>query len=577
VTGPGSVTCATGADKTAVCGVNVAGRWLVLGALAGCSPQGGNPASPNDHEPSTTEQSEARYDPDHLTVMQGTLDEQEWEDLLAETRLFYELILAPDCLLEPIPNVFTYHPGSVTVDGETLSEVGFRKKGLLGSLSWTRPSLKVDSDRFVDGQEFGDGTEHFTFNNNNQDPSRLHTCLAYQVFRAAGVPAPLCAFATVEINGEDLGVYSNVQPIKKPFLRANFGNDDGDLYEGAVSDFNDDFLATFEIKSDGSTLGPLEELAQALELDDDVLMDRLSEILDVQGFVTFWAVEGLIGHWDGYAQGGNNFYLYHASDDGLLHFIPWGADAVLEDPSTDPLYSASLVAQRLWNHPEGQAAYLDETQRLLDEVWDEAHLAGEVDRMEALIRPHLLDDQEGAEHIELVRAFVEGRRGTVQELLDGPPDRPMVDKPRACVEPIGSVQSTFSVPWGTLDDDPFSAAVSLSGDLLGEPWVHSLVGGVAGIDENEGPLLALVGIDSSFTELVQVVLLLPPGIEPGTHGVDVAAVVGAVIRTDLTDPLDPGEMVGLLGGEVVFDAVSLEQGGTITGQLDAIVIPNIFE
>ena len=116
-----------------------------------------------------------------------------------------------------------------------------------------------------------------------------------------------------------------MQPIKKAFLRENFGNDSGDLYEGSVFDFNDDYLVTFDIKSDGSTLAPLKELADTLLLDDDELMDELEKILDVQGFITHWAVEGLIGHWDGYAEGSNNFYIYQDPTDGRLHFIPWGA------------------------------------------------------------------------------------------------------------------------------------------------------------------------------------------------------------------------------------------------------------
>ena len=149
---------------------------------------------------------DGRYDPNHLTVVRAQLTEDNWYALTHETRLFYEIILGPDCLEEPIPNVFDWYPGNVSIDGEPLPTVGFRKKGLLGSVSWTRPALKIDSDRFRAGQEFADGTEHFTLNNNQQDPSRIHTCLAYAVFHKAGAIAPQCSFATVEVNGEDLGV-----------------------------------------------------------------------------------------------------------------------------------------------------------------------------------------------------------------------------------------------------------------------------------------------------------------------------------------------------------------------------------
>jgi hypothetical protein len=46
--------------------------------------------------------------------------------------------------------------------------------------------MTVDSERFMDDLEFGDGTEHFGFNNNEQDDSRVRTCLTYAVYERAG-------------------------------------------------------------------------------------------------------------------------------------------------------------------------------------------------------------------------------------------------------------------------------------------------------------------------------------------------------------------------------------------------------
>jgi len=572
---------------------SVSDSWpaLFLGitlALGGCKPADiGDTTPPTDSVDATDSEDSTedldppagatdRYDPDHLTLVEGQLDEAEWDALLAETRLYYELVLGPDCLQEPIPNVFEWHPGDVTIDGEHLGEVGFRKKGLIGSLSWTRPSLKVDSDRFVDGQEFADGTEHFTFNNNNQDPGRLHTCLAYSVFSSAGVRAPRCAFASVSINDQDLGVYSNVQPIKDAFLEAHFGRSDGDLYEGTASDFNEEFLVTFEVKSDGSTLEPLQELADALDLPDDALMERLRELIDVEAFITFWAVEGLLAHWDGYTQGTNNFYLYHHPDDGLLYFIPWGADAVYEDPEEDPLYVNGQLALRLYNHPEGRAAFYAELQRLLDEVWDEDFLLSETDRMEALIAPRLLDPDLSAQYMDEVRAFVEARRAAVQGVIDAAaPDHPWHRPERTCVEPIGSVSATFDLTWSSsLDGDPFANSATLSADAYGEPLVSDIVGALAGPDEEGALLLAVVGVASDYSEATQVALVLPPNIEPGTYDVDIAAVAGYVLTVDLSD--GASEIVGLLGGEVLFDAIAYEPGAPISGSFEAILLPYTF-
>jgi len=516
-----------------------------------------------------------RYDPAHLTVVQGWLEADEWDVLLHETRLFYELLLAPDCLLEPFPSVFEWHPGTVDIDGEQLEIAGFRKKGMIGSLSWTRPSLKIDSDRFVDGQHFADDTEHFTLNNNNQDTSRLHSCLGYAVFRAAGVPAPRCSFATVSINDEPLGVYSNVQPIKAAFLRENFSGDNGDLYEGTASDFNDAYLATFDIKTDGSTLAPLEELTEALRLDDDALLGRLAEIIDIDAFITFWAVEGLLGHWDGYTAASNNYYVYRDPGDGLLRFIPWGADALFEDPTADPLHTSSQLALRLYNHPDTQAAWYAETQRLLDSVWDEAWLLEEVDRMAALIHPQLLDPATTQASQAVVRSFVEQRRSHVQAMLEAvPPSRPLYEPERYCIEPIGHVEASFSLPWSeNLDHaDYFAGEVTMAGELNGVPLLDDVLAGIAGPSDG-AVLVAVMGLDAGYSEADQVVLVLPDGLPAGSYPVDITAITGYIMRWNDDDE---SEITGLLGGEVSFDELSFEPGGTLSGQLEAIIIPNIF-
>ena len=66
----------------------------------------------------------------------------------------------------------------------------------------------------------------------------------------AGLPAPRCNMARVSMNGDDLGIYVNVEPVKKKFLRENFSDDEGDLYEGTITDFTRAWYSTFESKTD---------------------------------------------------------------------------------------------------------------------------------------------------------------------------------------------------------------------------------------------------------------------------------------------------------------------------------------
>ena len=127
-----------------------------------------------------------------------------------------------DCLDGPPDDVFSWFEATVTVDGESLAQVGVRKKGFLGSLSKVKPSLKVRFDKFTDGQLLGGAMKRLTLNNAQQDPSMINTCMAYHIFASAGLPVPRCNFATVAVNGENLGLYVHVESMKTAFFGAQF-------------------------------------------------------------------------------------------------------------------------------------------------------------------------------------------------------------------------------------------------------------------------------------------------------------------------------------------------------------------
>jgi spore coat protein CotH len=140
------------------------------------------------------------------------------------------------------------------------------QEGLLGSLSTSKPSIKVDFGHYIAGQSYL-GMNKITLNNSVQDPSYLRQCLTYPVFAAAGIAAPRCNFAHVRVNSEDLGLYVNVETFDDGnFLDHHFANGDGNLYEGTLSDFRGDYVNTFDPKTNSSTAdrSDLQPIAQAL-------------------------------------------------------------------------------------------------------------------------------------------------------------------------------------------------------------------------------------------------------------------------------------------------------------------------
>ena len=335
-------------------------------------------------------------------------------------------------------NLFTYFEADLEVGGIQISRAGIRKKGFLGSVIGNgrkKPSLKIKMDKYVDDQLLGD-TERLTLNNNNQDPTRLNTCLAYELFAQAGYPAPRCNLANVMLGETSLGVYSHVEPIKKRFLRRVFGDDSGSLYEGTMADFTDAHLVGarvgelghWEAKTGDSDTqgGPLLAVTEALQAPDSEVLSALESVVNLDRFITFWALETLIEHTDGYTAGANNFYVYFdESDGGRATFIPWGADAVMSEeaakdqeraPGSFGAFVRGELARRLSRLPEVSMRYQVELRRLLDEVWDEEALLKRVDTYAQLVRSAETSETYEA-NLDVLRAWISARRSQVEEGL----------------------------------------------------------------------------------------------------------------------------------------------------------------
>lgn len=370
--------------------------------------------------------------------MGGSTNEEMFEEVIGR-------LITGQCT-KPLPKLYNWYQGDMRVGGIARSSVGVRKKGLLGSLvsnGRIKPSLKLDTDRYIDGQRLGP-TERLTLNNNNQDPSRIRTCLAYDVFHAAGYPAPLCNLAAVMVNGEPMGAYAHVEPMKKRFLRRAFGDDSGSLYEGTISDFTVDYLreasvgnlGRWEAKTEDTDLrgAPLLALVEALRAPDDQLIDALEPVLDVERFITFWALETLIAHTDSYTGGINNFFVYFdPGDGGRATMLPWGVDAVFTpqviggfgDQTVGlAVFQTGTLARRLSRIPMGSAMYAAELRRLLDEVWDESRILADIDAYVAQVRT-AQDDASYDETLAELTTWVQGRRGEIEEwLAEGVPEGP---------------------------------------------------------------------------------------------------------------------------------------------------------
>jgi hypothetical protein len=226
---------------------------------------------------------------------------------------------------------YIYVPGTVSVTiGETTYdplEVGVRIKGQLGS---KRPidkkaAFKVKLNYSVKGQRLF-GLKKLTLNNMVQDKAMLHEALAYSMFRAFGVACPRTGYAWVAVNGEDYGLYANIETPDDIFL-SRFYQATTHLFEG---DYGSDVVPgeADELEIDeGSTtdISDLMALIEAAQAPDDTWMESVAPFADLEQMVRTWVIEQYIGHWDGYAPTINNYYL-HSDGDERFTMLPWGVD-----------------------------------------------------------------------------------------------------------------------------------------------------------------------------------------------------------------------------------------------------------
>ena len=545
--------------------------------------------------PTAVDLSSAYFALDRVLEITIEMATEEWDTLRHQTRTFEDLMAEIEKynLSQPFANIYDWFPGTVTVDGETHTKVGVRKKGFIGSQSDTKPSLKLRFDKYVDDQALGGVMERMTLNNSIQDISMINTCLAHQIFAAAGSPSPRCNFATVSVNGKNLGLYVHLEEIKAPFLRHHFDSAEGNLYEGTVSDFTTEFRGTIEKKTneDADDWSDIDTVIAALQDPSESGLEALAEVVDLDRFLSFWATEVLVGHWDGYA-GNRNNYQFYREPNGLFVFIPWGVDDAFHlknDPNpfdniSDPppsVLALTAIPNRLYNNPEWRDKYALRLKELLDTVWNENKLLATVDEMAAIVQQNALPDKRTARAADAdrVRKFILKRKGEIlSDITPKPPDWP---EPVEYAPPSGALEVGFKSTWGSnQSNNPFEegSATRLVVNELEESveGVAAIVGPATPSEQNLLPSvgelasLAIFGVDEDGSANGMTLVLPLAQLTPGTKlviGED--EIAGGVWFIPAGAP-EPTSFTPFSSGTLELAEAGTVDGATIAGSFSGV-------
>jgi spore coat protein CotH len=243
----------------------------------------------------------------------------------------------------------------MTWNGITVYNIGIRSRGL-GSRSSTKPGLRVDFDRYNNGQQFL-GLKSFVLDNLIQDHTGIKETAAMRFFTRIGIRAPRETHARLYVNGDYAGLYGLVESVDKTMMGRVFGSigdniqNDGYLFEynyvigspwrftyegSALAPYKLRFdIKTNETHAESLIWGPIEELVRLVNDTPSTLFEQtVGPRLNLGEFVRYIAGQNFIAQDDGFNgyDGMNNFYFYRLENSTSHTFIAWDEDVAFLHP-----------------------------------------------------------------------------------------------------------------------------------------------------------------------------------------------------------------------------------------------------
>lgn len=350
-----------------------------------------------------TEKEEAIVDPDQVkhypdaelydeSIMRTLFLEFPDEDWFAEMADFYKTDVEI--------------PADLTVDGVTYKSVGVSFRGN-SSYNMTRNSdkkpLNISID-YADPKQKLYGYKTLNLLNGNSDPSFIREVLYSKICREY-IPAPKTNFVKLVINGENWGVYVNVQQYNKDLIQDWFGNRGGVRWKispgggrgrdggGALNWVGADvesYKKSYQLKTGSAPDTCWENLVDLCDklnnTPDDQLEAVLSPILNIDTVLWHIALENIFID-EGYVSRGADYYLYMSAD-GRFQTMPYDNNEVFRfaggGPDMWPTSGSEIspVAQddnerlplisRLLSAPNLRARYIAHFRTIMDEWlnWD---------------------------------------------------------------------------------------------------------------------------------------------------------------------------------------------------------------
>ncbi|KAA3628466.1 MAG: T9SS C-terminal target domain-containing protein [Bacteroidetes bacterium] len=312
---------------------------------------------------------------------------------------------------------------TLTYDGEEIGQVGVRFRGntsyqMIGNSE--KKSFKIEMD-FIDEDLNIDGYKNLKFNNAHQDPSFMREVL-YGTMASKYTPIAKGNFIHLYLNGEDWGIYPNIQAIDKDFLDEWFLSNDGPLFRATTEgngggpgggggpnwgdgtaglNYHDNDTSSYQeyytLKSSDmeNSWEQLVDACFALDIANEDNTDNTEFYFDVDEILWYLAVENIFIDDDSYVYKGKMDYMvYLEPETGRLNGIEYDGNSSfhLDDATSNswgPFKNVNNpnypLLNKLLNIPQYRQRYLAHYRTMLHETFTYANATQIIDEMDEQI------------------------------------------------------------------------------------------------------------------------------------------------------------------------------------------------
>jgi len=378
---------------------------------------------------------EGFYDPRCLRVIDLKFENGQWQNQLTQSYSSGEEII-----------------GSLEYRNEIFEGVGIRYKG---NTSYTRSgekkSINISIDATAEGADI-DGYSTLNLNNAFGDDTLLREALYFNTMKKY-VASPWAGIAQLNINGENRGVYSNVQQQDGSLIREYFKENNGDRWKapsgngsgnganggggrppgggggrppgggggrppgggGApgggfasgdkallyLGENQSTYESLYELKKENSE-NAWSNLIHATDVlnntPENQFKDKVSEVLAIDNWLWFLALENIFTDDDSYWNKGCDYLIYFEPKSGRLFPIEHDGNEAFRSnqPLLDPFVHQNNanrpVISKLLNVPEFRQRYLSHIRTILREDFNPKIMNGRIDHFVEIIQESIEKD-----------------------------------------------------------------------------------------------------------------------------------------------------------------------------------------